>query len=112
TSVANYSFFMGVSNDNSEEVLRTNDKKKQVCGIKIFMGSSTGNMLVDNYITLNKIFSEAEILIATHCEDERIIKLNKEKYPEANDASFHPLIRNAEACFESSFSAVQLAKKH
>jgi dihydroorotase len=111
-SMANYSFFMGVSNTNAEEVLRTNEKKKDVCGIKIFMGSSTGNMLVDNYITLNKIFSEAEVLISTHCEDERIIKANKEKYPEADNASYHPLIRNVEACFESSFSAVQLAKQH
>ncbi|MCD6062374.1 MAG: dihydroorotase [Flavipsychrobacter sp.] len=112
TSVANYSFFMGVANDNTDEVLRTNDRKKDVAGVKIFMGSSTGNMLVDNYMTLNRIFSESELLIATHCEDERIIKANKEKYPDANDASFHPLIRDAEACFESSFSAIQLAKKY
>jgi len=112
TSVANYSFFMGVANDNVDEVLRTNDRKKEVCGIKIFMGSSTGNMLVDNYVTLNKIFSESELLIATHCEDERVIKANKEKYPNADNASFHPLIRDVEACFESSFSAVQLAKKY
>lgn len=112
TSVANYSFFMGVANDNTDEVLRANDRKKEVCGVKIFMGSSTGNMLVDNYITLNRIFSESELLIATHCEDERIIKANKEKYADANDASFHPLIRDVEACFESSFSAVQLAKKY
>ena len=112
SSVANYSFFMGTSNDNVDEVLRTNEKKKDVCGIKIFMGSSTGNMLVDNYITLNKIFSEAEVLIATHCEDERIVEVNKLKFSEANHASFHPLIRNVDACFESSFSAVQLAKKH
>lgn len=112
TSVGNYSFFMGVANDNTDEVLRTNDKKKDVCGVKIFMGSSTGNMLVDNYVTLNKIFSESELLIATHCEDERVIKANKEKYPDADNASFHPLIRDVEACFESSFSAVQLAKKY
>jgi len=112
TSVANYSFFMGVANDNVEEVLKTNAKKKDVCGIKIFMGSSTGNMLVDNYVTLNKIFSETEMLIATHCEDERVIRANKEKYKDADNASFHPLIRNEEACFESSFSAVQLAKQH
>jgi dihydroorotase len=112
SSVANYSFFMGVANDNSEEVLRTNERKHEVCGIKIFMGSSTGNMLVDNYVTLNKIFSGSELLIATHCEDERVIKANKEKYPDADNASFHPLIRDAEACFESSFSAVQLAKKY
>lgn len=111
-SVANYSFFMGVANDNAEEALRTNERKKDICGIKIFMGSSTGNMLVDNYVTLNKLFSESQVLIATHCEDERIIKANKEKYPHADHASFHPLIRDAEACFESSFSAVQLAKKH
>jgi len=111
-SVANYSFFMGVSNDNIEEVLRTYEKRKEVCGIKIFMGSSTGNMLVDNYVTLNKIFSEAGMLIATHCEDEKIIKANKERYANADNASFHPLIRDAEACFSSSFSAVQLAKQH
>ncbi|WP_118949525.1 dihydroorotase [Taibaiella helva] len=112
TSVANYSFFMGVANDNVEEVLKTNAKKRDVCGIKIFMGSSTGNMLVDNYVTLNKIFGDTELLIATHCEDERIIKANKELYADADNASFHPLIRNEEACFESSFSAVQLAKQH
>lgn len=111
-SPANYSFFMGVANDNVEEVLRTNAKREDVCGIKIFMGSSTGNMLVDNFVTLNRIFSETELLIATHCEDERIIAANKAAYPDANDASFHPLIRNEEACFESSFTAIQLAKQH
>lgn len=112
TSVANYSFFMGVANDNPDEVLRTNDKKEDVCGVKIFMGSSTGNMLVDNFVTLNKIFSETELLIATHCENEQIIAANKEKYPEADHASYHPLIRDAEGCFESSFTAIQLAKQH
>ncbi|MGN6568102.1 MAG: dihydroorotase [Flavipsychrobacter sp.] len=112
SSVANYSFFMGVSNDNTDEVLRTNERKRDVCGVKIFMGSSTGNMLVDNYLTLNRIFSESELLIATHCEDERIIKANKEKYADADNASYHPLIRDVEACFESSFAAVQLAKRH
>ena len=111
TSAANYSFFMGVANDNAEEVLKTNAKKNSVAGVKIFMGSSTGNMLVDNYNTLNKIFSESELLIATHCEDERVIAANKLKYPNPTDASFHPLIRDEEACFESSFSAVQLAKQ-
>lgn len=111
TSVANYSFFMGVSNTNADEVLRTNDKKKDVCGVKIFMGSSTGDMLVDNYVTLNKIFSGTELLIATHCEDERVINANKEKYADANDASFHPIIRDVDACFQSSFSAIQLAKQ-
>lgn len=112
TSVGNYSFFMGVSNSNSDEVLRTNARKHEVCGVKIFMGSSTGDMLVDNYITLTRIFSESELLIATHCEDEKVIKANKEKYPNADNASYHPLIRNVEACFESSFAAVQLAKRH
>jgi dihydroorotase len=112
TSVANYSFFMGVSNSNSDEVLRTNDRKKDVAGVKIFMGSSTGDMLVDNYLTLTRIFSGSELLIATHCEDENIINANKAKYPDADNASFHPLIRDAEACFESSFSAIQLAMKH
>ncbi|PQJ12057.1 dihydroorotase [Flavipsychrobacter stenotrophus] len=112
TSVANYSFFMGVSNSNADEVLRTNDKKNEVCGVKIFMGSSTGDMLVDNYLTLNKIFSESELLIATHCEDERVITENKAKYPDADNASYHPLIRDTEACFASSFSAVQLAMIH
>ena len=111
-SVANYSFFMGVSNNNSDEVLRTNDRKKDVCGVKIFMGSSTGDMLVDNYLTLSRIFSESELLIATHCEDENVIKVNKAKYPDADNASFHPLIRDVDACFESSFTAVQLAMKH
>lgn len=112
TSVANYSFFMGVSNSNADEVLRTNDKKKDVCGVKIFMGSSTGDMLVDNYITLEKIFGGTELLIATHCESEAVVNANKEKYADANDASFHPLIRDVEACFASSFSAIQLAKQN
>lgn len=115
TSLANYSFYMGTSNDNVEEVLRTNDKKDRVCGIKIFMGSSTGNLLVDNYLTLGKIFSEAELLIATHCEEESIIKQNLEKAKGSRNiltAADHPIIRNEEACFESSFKAVQLAMKH
>ena len=73
TSLANYSFFMGTSNDNLEEVLKTNEKKNDVCGVKIFMGSSTGNLLVDNYLTLDKIFGSTELLIATHCEDEAMI---------------------------------------
>jgi dihydroorotase len=115
TSLANYSFFMGTSNDNVDEVLRTNDKKKEVCGIKIFMGSSTGGLLVDNYLTMGRIFSEAEVLIATHCEEEAIIKENlrrlKEQKPVLEPAD-HPIIRDEEACFESSFKAVQLAMKH
>lgn len=115
TSLANYSFFMGTSNNNAEEVLRTNEKKKDICGIKIFMGSSTGNLLVDNYLTLDRIFRESEVLIATHCEEEDLIRENyhrrKAEKPEL-DASDHPVIRDEEACFESSFKAVQLAKKH
>lgn len=111
TSVANYSFFMGVSNSNADEVLKTNTKRNDVCGVKIFMGSSTGDMLVDNYVTLNKIFSESELLIATHCEDEQVVTANKAKYAEADDASFHPIIRDEIACFNSSFSAIQLAKQ-
>jgi len=114
-SLANYSFYMGTSNDNLEEVLKTNKKKKDVCGVKIFMGSSTGNLLVDNYLTLDKIFSETELLIATHCEDEQLIKQNLQRIKaekEVLTASDHPLIRNDEECFESSFKAVQLAKKH
>ena len=113
TSLANYSFFMGTSNSNADEVLKTNDRKKDVCGIKIFMGASTGNMLVDNFLTLDKIFREAEVLIATHCEDEKIIHQNKAKYEGTVLEPFHhPLIRDEEACFQSSFTAIQLAKKH
>jgi dihydroorotase len=113
TSLANYSFFMGTANNNADEVLRTNDKRKNICGIKIFMGSSTGNMLVDNYLTLDKIFNEAAVLIATHCEDEKIIKENRQRLDGVELKAFHhPIIRNEEACFESSWSAIQLAKKH
>jgi dihydroorotase len=114
-SLANYSFFMGVSNDNADEALRVNDFKNDICGLKIFMGSSTGNMLVDNHSTLNRIFSESEILIATHCEDERIIKANYEaqqKTGEILTVKHHPIIRNDEACFESSLIAIQFAKKY
>jgi dihydroorotase len=113
-SLANYSFYMGTSNDNLEEVLKTDPKS--VCGIKIFMGSSTGNMLVDNIDTLSGIFSQAGMLIATHCEDEQTIKDNSEKYMQqfGEDISFdkHPEIRSAEACYKSSSMAVALAKKH
>ena len=113
TSLANYSFFMGTANNNADEVLKTNDKRKDVCGIKIFMGSSTGNMLVDNYLTLDRIFNEAAVLIATHCEDEKIIKQNRQQLSGVDLKPFHhPVIRNDEACFESSWSAIQLAKKH
>ncbi len=115
TSLANYSFFMGTGNDNADEVLKTNDKRKDVCGIKIFMGSSTGNMLVDNPNTLDKIFRESEVLIATHCEDERIIRQNLERIKVTGrelTAADHPIIRDEEACYESSLSAIQIAKKY
>ncbi len=113
-SPANYSFFMGASNDNLDEVLRTNEKN--VCGVKIFMGSSTGNMLVDNETTLNNLFSQVPMLIATHCEDEATVRRNteiyKEKYGENIPITAHSLIRSEEACFLSSSMAIQLAKKH
>ena len=115
TSLANYSFFMGTSNDNIEEILKTNEKKNEVCGVKIFMGSSTGNLLVDNYLTLEKIFGGTELLIATHCEDEQMIKDNLQRIKSQKqvlEPSDHPIIRDAEECFESSFKAIQLAKKH
>ncbi|WP_353139619.1 dihydroorotase [Pseudopedobacter sp.] len=113
-SLANYSFYMGAGNDNLEEVLKTNPK--DVCGVKVFMGSSTGNMLVDNEKTLNGIFGEVPMLIATHCEDEATIKHNlavfKGKYGEHITPEMHPVIRSAEACYISSSFAVDLAKKH
>ncbi len=120
-SLANYSFYMGTGNDNAEEVLKTNAKKNTVCGIKIFMGSSTGNMLVDNPNTLDKIFRQSEVLIATHCEDETIIKRNLEKIKALRalredgrelTVADHPLIRDGEACYESSLYAIQIAKKY
>ena len=114
TSLANYSFFMGTSQENLEEVLKTNKKKNEVCGVKIFMGSSTGNLLVDNPIILENIFSKSELLIATHCEEESIIKKNKaalEAVKAQLEPSDHPIIRNEEACFESSWKAIQLAQK-
>ncbi len=113
-SPANYSFFMGASNDNIEEVLKTDGKN--VCGVKIFMGSSTGNMLVDQEQTLNSLFSQVPLLIATHCEDEATIRHNtalyREKYGENVPMEMHPLIRSAEACYISSSMAVSLAKKY
>jgi dihydroorotase len=115
TSLANFSFFMGTSNDNADEVMRTNEKRNKVCGIKIFMGSSTGNLLVDNYLTIDRIFRESEVLIATHCEEESMIKENLQKLKAEKgtlEPSDHPIIRNDKECFESSFKAVQLAKKH
>lgn len=115
TSLANYSFFMGTSNDNLDEVLKTNDRKNDICGIKIFMGSSTGNLLVDSPLILERIFEGSELLIATHCEEESVIKANLAalKAQKATlEPSDHPVIRNAEACFESSFKAIQFAKKY
>jgi dihydroorotase len=113
-SLANYSFYMGASNDNIQEILKTDPKK--VCGIKVFMGSSTGNMLVDNYKTLQAIFSEAPCLVAVHCESESRIKLNHQlyhaRYGENAPASVHPLIRDVEACYASSSEAVELAAKN
>jgi len=114
TSAANYSFFMGAGNDNLDQVLKTDPKN--VCGIKVFMGSSTGNMLVDNEKTLEGIFSRTPMLVATHCEDESTIRANAEqfrlKYGDNLTPEMHPLIRNAEACFISSSLAVGLAKKY
>lgn len=114
-SLANYSFYIGTSNENADETLRANEFRDQICGIKIFMGSSTGNLLVDNPLTLEKVFSESQLLIATHCEDERIIRHNlaaAEASGRELTAADHPVIRNEEACFESSFYAIQLAKKY
>jgi len=110
-SLANYSFFMGTTNDNAEEVLKIDTKN--VCGIKIFMGSSTGNMLVDNEETLNKIFSESPALVAIHSEVEGIINVNLEKfkvkYGEDIPISAHPEIRSVEACYESTKKAIEIA---
>jgi dihydroorotase len=115
TSLANYSFFMGTSNDNIDEVLKTNEKKKDVCGVKIFMGSSTGGLLVDNYLTLDKIFGGSEVLIATHCEDEKIIKANLERIKQEKaelEPADHARIRDENGCFESSLTAIQFAKRN
>jgi dihydroorotase len=113
SSHANYSFMMGGTNDNLEEILKTNPRN--VAGIKLFLGSSTGNMLVDNPEVLEKIFSSTKMLIAVHCEDEATIKANTEKYKEefgeAIPVNRHHLIRSAEACYISSSKAIALAKK-
>lgn len=114
-ALANYSFFMGAANDNLDEVLKTNPR--DVCGVKVFMGSSTGNMLVDNERALEQIFANSPTLVATHCEDEATIQANlaayKEKFGEENlTIDMHPLIRSAEACYLSSSKAVELAKKN
>lgn len=112
-SFANFSFMMGATNDNLEEVLKTNPRN--VAGIKIFLGSSTGNMLVDNEVVLEKIFSSTPLLIAVHCEDETTIKNNSEKYKaiygDDVPVTVHHLIRSEEACYISSSKAIALAKK-
>ena len=114
SSLANYSFFMGVSNDNLEEVLSTDPRK--VAAIKIFMGSSTGDMLVDDREVLEKIFKHSKMLIAVHCEDEETIQNNiinaKKVYGEKIPISEHAKIRSADACYKSSSMAVELAKKY
>lgn len=113
-SHVNYSFFMGASNDNQEEVLKTNHN--DVCGIKVFMGSSTGNMLVDKEEVLDGLFRNVEMLIATHCEDEHTVRENFKKYFDTYGdkltAKYHPIIRDVEACYLSSSKAVELAKKY
>ena len=113
-SPANYSFYMGATNHNLKELLKVDSEK--VCGIKVFMGSSTGNMLVDNKQMLNSLFKEMRMLITTHCEDENIIKTNmanyRQQYGENMPFRFHPSIRNAEACYNSSAMAAELAEKY
>lgn len=113
-SLANYSFLMGTTNDNLEELKKCDYSK--VAGVKIFMGSSTGNMLVDNIKTLENVFSQVDAIIVTHCEDDVMIKEKQkqmiEEYGEDLPAYFHPIIRNDEACYRSSSFAVELAKKH
>ncbi len=113
-SFCNYSFYMGASNDNIEEILKIDPR--EVCGIKVFMGSSTGNMLVDKEESLERIFRDAPCLVATHCEEESIIKANmavfKERYGEDAPSRIHPLVRSAEACYRSSAKAVEMATKY
>jgi len=113
-SLANYSFFLGASNGNIEEIV--NADPKRVCGVKVFFGASTGNMLVDNINTLEEIFKRSPIPVAAHCEDESIIRANSEamraKYGDNVPVEMHPVIRSAEACFRSSELAVGLAKKY
>ena len=113
-SFANYAFYLGATNDNLEELKKADSKN--LCGIKIFMGSSTGNMLVDDKKALQAIFAEVDMLIATHCEKESIIRENIEKYTkefgEDIPIKYHPLIRSAEACYESSAEAIELADRY
>ena len=112
--LVNHSFYLGATADNMEEIRRINPRK--VCGLKVFMGSSTGNMLVDEEERLETIFSESPTLIALHCEDQRIISANTAKYKEETgcddpDVSYHPLIRSEEACYQSTAKAVELAQR-
>ncbi len=113
-SYANYSFYMGATNDNMSELKKVD--RKTVCGVKVFMGSSTGNMLVDDKKVLQTIFAEIDMLIATHCEKEEIIRQNLAKFKaelgENIPIQYHPLIRNAEACYQSSSEAAELASKY
>jgi len=112
-SYANYSFMFGGTNDNLEELLKTDPKK--VAGIKLFLGSSTGNMLVDNEAVLEKIFSSTKMIISVHCEDEATIRKNTQefidKYGDDIPVKYHPIIRSEEACYLSSSKAIELAKK-
>ena len=112
-ALANYSFFMGASNDNLEEVLKTNPNK--VCGVKVFMGSSTGNMLVDSEAVLDNLFRNCSMLIAAHCEDEASVRANMvravKEYGEDIPIAQHPIIRDELACYRSSSKAVELAKR-
>ena len=112
-SAVNYSFFMGASNTNLQEVLKTDPRR--ICGVKVFMGSSTGNMLVDDREVLEAVFKESPTLVATHCEDEATIRRNIEaaraRYGEAVPIGQHPIIRSAEACYRSSSMAMELATK-
>ncbi len=114
TSLANYSFYIGATNDNADLIARLD--YTHICGIKLFMGSSTGNMLVDNRKTLERIFAEAPVLVAAHCEQEEVIQANKARYTarfgEQLPIFFHPMIRSREACYRSSATAVELATRH
>jgi len=114
TSVTNYSFYIGATNDNLDEIRRIDPKR--VCGVKLFMGSSTGNMLVNDETALRAVFAESPVLVATHCEDEATIRTDREKYEalygDGLTAAMHPLIRSAEACYRSSARAVELAARY
>ncbi len=111
---ANFAFYLGGANDNIEEIRAL--RPEQACGVKVFMGASTGNMLVDDPVTLERIFADCPVLIATHCEDSQLIKQNearlREQYGDDVPVSAHPLIRSEEACYRSSSLAVELARKH